>query len=384
MPHEQHRDQSVGVLSPSIPISVVIPVHNGQRDIAACIRSLQASRGVTLQIIVVDDGSTDDTSRLAFSCGVTNLLRSDRCQGPAAARNAGVEVATCDCVFFVDADVLVHTGTLLAGAICLTQGPWDAVFGSYDAVPSASGIVSQFRNLLHHFVHQTSHAEASTFWSGCGAVNRGKFREIGGFSTDFQVPCVEDIEFGMRFCSSGFRIRLQKEMLATHTKHWSLWNMIFTDIFRRGIPWTRLVLARGRFPNDLNTSTSKRLCVAMTGMAEIMAAGLPLSGGYSLAVAIALAVTLITIFLLEHRLIVFFIERRGLLFATCCLPLVLIYHTCCGIAFVAGYGIHLWARLSPKRFLQPTAPVAAPGWRSPFLSLTDPAYAAETSDLPSN
>ena len=51
-----------------------------------------------------------------------------------------------------------------------------AVFGSYDDEPGAPNLVSQYRNLLHHFVHQTGRTEASTFWTGCGAVRRDALR----------------------------------------------------------------------------------------------------------------------------------------------------------------------------------------------------------------
>ena len=51
-----------------------------------------------------------------------------------------------------------------------------AVMGSYDDTPSEPGLVSQYRNLLHHFVHQVGREKASTFWAGCGAVRRGAFQ----------------------------------------------------------------------------------------------------------------------------------------------------------------------------------------------------------------
>ncbi len=83
------------------------------------------------------------------------MYRNPTPQGPAAARNLGARVATAHLIFFLDADVAVHPPTLgLALARFELDRDLSALFGSYDAKPAAPGIVSQYRNLLHHFVHQ--------------------------------------------------------------------------------------------------------------------------------------------------------------------------------------------------------------------------------------
>ena len=85
-----------------------------------------------------------------------------------------------------------------------------AVFGSYDARPRSMGTVSQYRNLLHHFVHQKGNPEASTFWAGCGAIRRSVFDEVGGFDEKQFSGRVEDIELGYRLQHTGHRILLDK------------------------------------------------------------------------------------------------------------------------------------------------------------------------------
>jgi GT2 family glycosyltransferase len=405
--NENCREVAAESETSQLAVSVIIPACNAERDIVRCVRAIQASRGITPEIVLVDDASTDSTVSFATESGVSVVLRSERCCGPAAARNAGAIAASGDVLFFVDADVIVHPDALLQGVSYLKRGPWDAVFGSYDAAPCAPGLSSVYRNLLHHYVHQTSNPEAGTFWSGCGAVRRSKFLQIGGFCTDFQVPSVEDIEFGMRFCENGFRIRLANEIRATHTKHWTLWSMVLTDIFRRGIPWTRLLMARGKLPNDLNICLSQKLSVALTALAELLAAAhLPFYPEISLMLLFVILVVLGTdvlaarnhrcavplcalllaavvllagveyhvfsmsvgtplglLFLLNHRMIRFFIRARGVAFAVCCLPLLLLYYTCCGISFVAGWGQNLWYRkcLTAKATVAPGHPPSLPG-----------------------
>ena len=59
--------------------------------------------------------------------------------------------------------------------------------------------LSQYKNLLHHFVHQGSSSDATTFWAGCAAVDRKVFVDIGGFdAARYDQPSIEDIEMGYR------------------------------------------------------------------------------------------------------------------------------------------------------------------------------------------
>src|SRR5207248_11244099 len=96
--------------------------------------------------------------------------------GPAEARNLGAARATGDVLVFVDSDVVVHPDALermraaFAGDETLT-----AVFGCYDDAPEADGVVSRFRNLLHHHVHRAAAGQADTFWAGLGAVRSRAF-----------------------------------------------------------------------------------------------------------------------------------------------------------------------------------------------------------------
>ena len=84
-------------------------------------------------------------------------------------------------LLFIDADVVVHPDVVARIRQAFEEEPsLAAVFGSYDANPRAPGIVSRYRNLLHHFVHQRGHREAATFWAGLGAVPTHHLPGSGG------------------------------------------------------------------------------------------------------------------------------------------------------------------------------------------------------------
>ena len=137
--------------------------------------------------------------------------------GAAEARNIGARRARGDVLVFVDADVEVHPDVFARIRAAFEIDPrLAAVFGSYDDSPAAPGVVSGFRNLLHHYVHQQSGGDATTFWAGLGAIRRDVFVAVGGFDERmdrdwislFRRSSVEDIELGMRLAAAGWRIVL--------------------------------------------------------------------------------------------------------------------------------------------------------------------------------
>ena len=87
----------------SADLSVVICSLNGAAGVDRCLRALAAQKDVELQIIVVDDGSTDDTSAVAREHSAT-VVRHETNRGLSAARNTGIRAATADIVAFLDDD----------------------------------------------------------------------------------------------------------------------------------------------------------------------------------------------------------------------------------------------------------------------------------------
>jgi len=243
-----------------LTVSVVMPAFNAAQHLTLSLPPLLTllQRGLVLELLVVDDGSTDGTAALAAGMGATVLPSGGR-TGPAAARNVAARQARGDLLWFVDADVVVHGGTAERLLRRFEDPALAAVFGSYCDAPPEQSFFSQYKNLLHHFHHQRNAGASSSFWSGCGAVRRIEFLAVGGFDArQFPRPSIEDVELGHRMQRAGLRIDLDPALFCTHLKHWSLAQLVMVDIRARALPWCRLILA-GRAPaRELNVAPAER------------------------------------------------------------------------------------------------------------------------------
>jgi len=312
-------------------ISVIIPVFNASATLKSCLEAVVASDFSSYECIVVNDSSTDGSETIAgeFSTRILNLAVGP--MGPAHARNRGAEVARGRILFFVDADVVIAADALRRVSTLFQEHVnLAAVFGSYDASPKAKGLISQYRNLLHHFVHQNGNPDASTFWAGCGAIRRPVFQKMAGFDEKrFPRPSIEDIELGYRLRQTGHQILLDKTLQGTHLKRWNLRTLIQTDIACRAVPWSRLILETKTLPNDLNLKIGQRISFALVALAcAFMAFALA-----EPALLIGAAAALLGVMILNRDLYALFFRHGGLSFAAASISLHLLYYLYSGLTY---------------------------------------------------
>lgn len=277
-------------------VSVIIPVYNGGKYIERCLDALIASTYPSFEIIVIDGCSTDNTMVMAQQMGAT-VLQLPRQSGISAARNFGAQHAQGDIIMFIDSDVIVREETIEMIVDSFKRHPGIVgVFGSYDDDPAEGNFISQYRNLLHHYHHQHSDTESYTLWTGCGAIRKKVFEEIGGFDQKrYTKPSIEDIEFGYRIRKKGYRILLNKDLQVKHLKRWEFLSMLRTDIFQRAIPWSRLILETKFMPKDLNLKISHRISSISAALMVLMIPFLPLSNKQLYDVPVALTVGLLSL-----------------------------------------------------------------------------------------
>ena len=316
----------------AVTVSIVVPVYNGGEQFRACLTGLAALAPRPLEIIVVANGDTDGSGDLAVSFGA-KVIRVPTPSGPGLARNLGSQVARGSILFFVDADVVVPRDAVARVANLFAQDPTlDAVIGSYDDAPGDAGFLSQYRNLLHHYVHQQGQEEASTFWGACGAIRQEVFTARGGFSDRYRTPSIEDIELGYRLREAGARIKLCKSLQVKHLKRWTAFSVIRTDLFQRSIPWTLLIHSRRRITHDLNLRMRERISVTA---ASILVAAL--TGGLWWAPALLVAPgAALLLGGINVPFYLFLFQKRGLWFLCRSLPWHWLYFLYSGVGFGLG------------------------------------------------
>jgi glycosyltransferase involved in cell wall biosynthesis len=327
-------------------LSVIVPVHNGERVLADTLPALRSSTLDRRQweLLVVDDASTDTTAAFAATLADRVVPLAGHPRGPGFARNRGVEEAKGDVVVFVDADVRVAPDALARIAARFELDPaLGAMFGSYDDQPPAPGLVSRYRNLLHHYHHHRGAGAAETFWAGLGAVRTSVFRAVKGFDElRYARPQIEDIELGRRIRRAGHAILLDPTVQGAHLKRWTLGQVLKTDLLHRGIPWMRLLLEEGGEGAALNVRPREKIAVALVGLGLAALAAAPLWGWRAAAVGVASLLVVVAMNLGLYR---YLARGRGLLFGLGVVPLHLLYYVTSGLAFVLG---HLAHRLAPR------------------------------------
>jgi GT2 family glycosyltransferase len=325
-------------------LTVIVPAHQAAHLLGDTLGALAASDlpRALWELVVVDDASTDPTAIIASPFADTVVRLAGDPHGPSYARNRGSEFSRGGILVFVDADVRIHPDALRLVAARFAADPdLGAVFGSYDDRPAAPGLVSQYRNLLHHFVHHESAGEAETFWAGLGAVRADVFAEAGKYDEwHYLRPQIEDIELGRRIRRLGHRIALRPEIQGTHLKRWTLWEVLKTDFQHRGVPWVWLLIHEGPAEAEqvLNVRLEYRISTALTCLAVLALLAAPVVGaGPSLAAAAALIAVVGAMNLRFYRLLV---RRMGVARTLAALPVHLFQYVSNGAALLLGWLNH--------------------------------------------
>jgi GT2 family glycosyltransferase len=212
--------------SPSVgskPVSIVIPTFNGVSRIGNCLDALlKQVAGRDVEILVVNDGSTDDTATVVASyLGVRLLTQANA--GPAAARNLGASEARGGILLFTDDDCVPVPGWL------------DAMLAPFDdpEVVGAKGIYcTNQKSLAARFV-QIEYEERYNLMSRLhnidfidtysAAFRRERFLEISGYDTSFPVACAEDIELSYRMSALGWKMKFAPAAIVYHTHPDTFW-----------------------------------------------------------------------------------------------------------------------------------------------------------------
>jgi glycosyltransferase involved in cell wall biosynthesis len=194
-------------------VSCIIPAFNAERYLQEALDSIFAQTYAHLEVIVVDDGSTDGTARVAAQYGSRLRCLHQSNAGSAAARNRGLAAARGELVAFLDADDLWRPEKL---ALQVAR---------FQARPELDLCVSHVQNFWVAELHQEAerfrtHPRGQPipgYWSGALVARRALFDTLGGFSDT--LGHADDTEWLMRAAEQGALMELLPDVLTDRRLH---------------------------------------------------------------------------------------------------------------------------------------------------------------------
>ena len=327
-------------------ISIIIPARSAERTLPGTLRSIRAPDGHEVEVVVVDDASTDGTAAVAERAGCRVARLSTR-RGPAGARNAGAEVARGEVLVLVDADTeLLPNALELIMADLAADGTWAAVVGNLSDAPPDTGLLGRYKNLYIHFTHRDAGPSVAFTFTSITAVRRAAYFDVGGIP---DVHPNEDRAFGLALVRRGHRILFDRRVQVHHHRGYRLREFVRMEIERaHNITALKLDALRRsgeRAPEHLPQcfSTAAGL-IAAAGLAALAApiTGLPAvaaSGALLLGTGPAL-----------WPFLRFLAQRAGLPFALMCWPLAVFD---LGLALVGAAAAVVRHGLTGRRLTSP-------------------------------
>lgn len=228
--------------SPLASVSVVVPAHNAAGTIAAAVQSALTQVPAPADVVIVDDGSTDDTVSVAVAaaqaCGahvhkVVALHNGDRAEttdhalpqkpevrifskpqsGPSAARNTGIEATWCQWIAFLDADDIWHAGKLQAQLAVAAAHP-DAVAVASDWVRQGGGGASgpEPGSAPLTIITESDLLVLNRFQTSTVLARSADVRAVGGF--DSKVDGVEDWDLWRRLAARGPIVKIDQALVS--------------------------------------------------------------------------------------------------------------------------------------------------------------------------
>jgi glycosyltransferase involved in cell wall biosynthesis len=216
---EDDSEPSHVAAAADVRISVIIPAYQAAAHVGEAIRSVLQQDHPATEIIVVDDGSTDQTADAVRAFGPAVTLCSQPNGGEASARNAGWRAATSEWVAYLDADDRFLPGKLAAVAAAIAAEPALAIVTTDAYVEVSGDVTGRCYGPMWSFEreHQREEILRRNFVFGHVCVRRSVLEELGGF--DESITHTTDWEMWIRVVLAGGRVELVERPLSVYRVH---------------------------------------------------------------------------------------------------------------------------------------------------------------------
>ncbi|WP_169986362.1 glycosyltransferase family 2 protein [Microbispora sp. H10836] len=252
-------------------VSVIVPNYNYARTLDLCLSALERQTYPHIEVIVVDDRSTDDSVEIAHRHGV-RVVETETNIGAPAARNLGVQYARGDVLFFLDSDLALAEDVVEHTVDLLTSDPTlGVVCGTYDPEPLIpDSRVERYRSLQLHYWISGDEGEITTIYSALFAMRAEVFREVGPLNPALRHS--ENAEYGHRV-TQRYRIVLDNRIRGRHD-HDDRLGVVLSKFFHRARLHIPLYLRRPDFNGG--PAQSSRGWGSLAALFAVLCAPLPM------------------------------------------------------------------------------------------------------------
>lgn len=201
-------------------VSVIVPIFNAESSLIRCVKSIREQSYEHLEIILVNDGSTDESGRICESLALIDeriQVYEQENKGPAAARNTGLRHATGMFIQFVDADDVIATNMIdsfirseIAPDLFICGYKWD----DEDVIPEIEGEFTK-SEFMKHF---GSLYKSMLLSSPCNKIYKREIIEEYNITFDESLRYGEDLYFNLDYLSKTKSLYMTKKVLYQYTR----------------------------------------------------------------------------------------------------------------------------------------------------------------------
>ncbi|MEC7583189.1 MAG: glycosyltransferase family A protein [Planctomycetota bacterium] len=233
-------------------LSIVIPMHNSAATIEPCLQAACAVDYPNFEVVVIDDGSTDNSAELARKYDVQLHVQPEN-GGAGKARNAGAAAAKGEFIFFTDSDCVVPPDILHKAAKAIEEEGRDKVIGgSYTPLAHDHGLFNSFQSVFVNY-SETKYRTPDYIATHAMLLPKSIFDDGEQFQERF-LPILEDVDFCHRLRRRGIEMVMRPEILVGHIFRFGLWRSM-RNAYRKSRWWTRYHLTNKDALTDSGTAS---------------------------------------------------------------------------------------------------------------------------------